>query len=182
MRKSIVVSGVVLVALCAAAFPAFAQDPVRINVACPTEWCGEYIVTTDQPLVLWYVWGATTKGLTREFIKKSDQTLTLRRGTQEVWSMNAEQIRAAFWPVYEVTAESWGFDCPMPWMHEAYYEIEIPPLDEGSYTLEWTQSFAQPVNDGLHACTDISGWGDMPTPSLYRGEQGHTVNTIFVTE
>jgi hypothetical protein len=67
----------------------------------------------------------------------------------------------------------------MPKIAASWWEVTIPPLEAGTYTLVFTQSFDQPVNDGLHACRDV-GEPPVPTPSLYRGES-EVISTIVVS-
>jgi hypothetical protein len=186
MRKRIVVSLILLVALLAGSVPALAQEPNVIYPQCDPEVCGVLTATSDQPLVFVGWWGAATKGQVRVFFNHSEETLTLRRqvGDDEwalVWSLDPDDMQDAYGPITPVASEVWGLDCPMPMMYESMFQVSREPLEAGTYSLEWVLRMNHPVNDGLHACTPIDG-EEFPPPSLYRGEVARFVHTIVVTE
>ena len=183
MHKRVALSVLAIAALLVSAAPAFADEPVYVNPACPPEWCGTYYAKPSDTIVLYWGWFAATKGLMRAFFNHVNGTLVLEGpGEEGILNMSPAEFVGAYGPVVPVgeedAADWFGLDCPMPYMYLSEVFLDIGALPEGTYTLTWTSGFDQPVNDGLHACTDLSG-GGIPAPSLYRDE-AVVVSTIIV--
>ena len=73
----------------------------------------------------------------------------------------------------------------MPQVWLTLWDYFQDPLPEGTYTLESSQSFDTPVNDGFHTCYDlfIDPPEKFPAPSLYTGHDNFTaIVTIEVSE
>ena len=175
MRRRIAFSVLAIVALLAGATPAFANGSVDVY----PPFAGTYDATTADSIHLVWGWVAATQGLVRSFLGHTTQTYTLFDSQNHVvWSLSADEAGAYWGPITRFDAADWGWDCPMPQIAIVGWEFTIPPLAEGTYTLAFTGSYEQPVNDGFHACRDV-GWPPVPTPSLYRGES-IAVSTIVV--
>jgi hypothetical protein len=194
MRKTIAFSVLAVAALLVSAVPALAQEPepdVLIIPNCdgpPGTVCANYFeVTTDQSIGLYWGWYAATKGLIRVFLGHTTETLTLLdKDKKPVWGLTAEQLRAKYNPIrqydsYDFFGPGTGSLCPMPWIYVADANWNPPELVPGTYTLTWTASFDQPVNDAIHACKTLrTPEGFIPTPSLSRGDFSF-VKTIVVS-
>lgn len=177
-KRRTALSVLLVAALLVAATPAFAIGSVTVY---PT-FDDEYEAKIGDTLHLTMGWMAATKGQVRVFIRHSSDTLTLVGPRNNiVWSMSAGEADA-YWGPLEPAPDEWlGLDCPMPTLWIAWWDYDIPDslTEAGTYTLFYTGTFDQPVNDGLHACVELPGTEPIPTPSLYRGEV-FAISTIVV--
>jgi hypothetical protein len=174
MHKRVALSVLAIAALLVSATPAFANGSVDVYPVIPDT----YHATTADSIHLFWGWVAATKGLVRVFIGHSAETYTLLDSQNHViWSLGPEEADAYWGPIIRFDPADWGWDCPMRQIAVSWWEVTIPPLPEGTYTLVFDGVFEQPVNDGLHACGDVGV--SVPTPSLSRGETV-VVSTIIV--
>ncbi len=179
-KRRTTLSVLLVAVLLLAATPVFAIGPVEVYP--PAD--GAYQATIGDSVSLFWGWIAATKGQVRVFIHHSSETYTLKDpGGNVVWEMSAAEADTHWGPLERFTDEWLGLDCPMPtvWASWWSYPIPVELTEVGTYTLLYTGVFDQPVNDGLHACTELpSPNPPIPTPSIYRGEV-FAISTIVVT-
>ncbi len=178
-KMRVALSVLLVTASLAVAVPAFANGSVVVYPI----FEGEYQATVGDTVHLTMGWIAATKGLVRVFIGHSSDAFTLvGPGGDIVWTMPSPGDDSWWGPVEPAPDDWMGLECPMPTLWIAWWDYDIPGLvlEEGTYTLTYTATFDQPVNDGLHACIELPDTDPVPTPSLYRGVDV-VVSTIVVS-
>ncbi len=128
---------------------------------------------------LFWAWVALTKGQVRVFLNHASQTYTLTpSGEEEPLLFIPNEVAEGYWgPIQRVPAD---VDCGSPNLAFALWDYQLPVLEEGTYTLVFTQAFDQPVNDGFHTCIDPdTGEPFTPPPSLSRGTSVFTTYLVI---
>lgn len=138
----------------------------------------------DQPIDMFWAWVATTRGLVRVYLRHSYESYTLTNaGGDVIWDESATDTELYFGPLQSATPDALGVECPMPYLWGTFWENIHDPLPADTYTLEWNQTFEQPVNDGFHVCNDPETGDPIVTPpSLYEPGTSTATSTIIVSE
>ncbi len=111
-------------------------------------------LSADCPQIF-FVWGwaAMTPGQVNEYVKGTQDTITLRDGSGNVVQViGPVDVTQSWGPAYAVDPADLGVDCGMPEAWETDSALSLGALARGKYTITVERTFVHPVTDGFNAC------------------------------
>lgn len=182
MKRAVVLTFVLAVLLLVAAVltpSTQAQAPVIVY---PYVDGATYNANTSEPIILYWGWLATTPGLVRVYLNHSEETYLMTGPGVPPLDLDAAEAEVYWGPLVSGPPSVLGLECPMPNLWATFWEYDVGPLPQGVYTLVFTSTFNNPVNDGYHVCTfEGTNIPAAPAPSLFRSGVLVATSTIIVS-